>query len=142
MKRKIIILLLLFTTSLFGQALTKKEVDINRDFNDLTVEKNIFKNILIICKYYNIKVILSSFAYYNYDKTKLSNKYEIGVLKENKMMKDLAEEFGFKFVDQNTMVEKTDANFADHLHFTPEGMTCLADNFAKAIIEDYKNEKS
>jgi lysophospholipase L1-like esterase len=111
------------------------KVNFDMDFCDLTVEKDIIKNILIICKYYGIKVILSSFAYYNYDNTKISNKYRDGVERENIMMFELSKEFGLKFVDQDAIMPKNEKYFLDHVHLTPEGMSLLSENFVKAIIE-------
>lgn len=106
------------------------------DFKNLDIEKDIIKNILIVCKYHNIRCILSSFIYYDHERTHLSKKFSEGVKKENELFMSLAEEFKTLFVDQTILVPQTDENFLDAVHLTPEGMKLFAKNFGDTIIND------
>lgn len=115
--------------------ISPNKINLDANFGNLVVERDIIKHLLVICRHYGIKVILSSFVYYNYDKVKASNKYQEGVEKENIMMKELSQEFGLKFVDQDANIPQNDKYLLDHVHLTPEGMDLLAENFAQAIIE-------
>lgn len=108
----------------------------NYDFKNLYTEKNIIKNLLIICEYYNIRLILSSFIYYDHERTPLSKKFAEGVKKENELFVSLAEEFKTLFVDQVALVPQADENFLDTVHLTPKGMKLFAKNFGDTIIND------
>jgi lysophospholipase L1-like esterase len=121
-----------------NRLIVKQKPDISREFHALDVEKQILKNILILCQYYDIRCILSSFVYYVYHDDPLRRKYEAGVQQENRCLRELAEEFQTIFVDQSELIPRENAYFVDAMHFTPEGMTLLAENFGNALIEDLK----
>lgn len=108
----------------------------------LHIEKNILKNILIVAKYYNIRPVLSSFVFYDYEKEPLAKKYAEGVRMENQMLRELAEEFETVFVDLEAMVPKQDEYFFDCVHYTPKGMKLVADEFGKAILHDLSIQKN
>lgn len=116
--------------------ITKQEPDISRDFHHLEVEMNILKNILIVCKYYDIRIIVSSFVYYDYRNTPLTKKFSEGVKLENELLKSLAEEFDAVFVDAAELVPQNDDFFVDCVHFTPKGMELIAEHFGDAVISD------
>ncbi len=119
--------------------ITKQKPVISRKFRDLTVEKDILKNILILCKHHSIKCILSSFAYYCYRNDAVTIKYAEGVNIENKLRRELAEEFDVPFVDQATLIPLRDEFFVDTVHLSAEGMTILAENFYREIISNLKH---
>ena len=119
---------------------TKQHINYDGEYSDLNVENDILKNILIICNYYGIKCILSSFAYFN-DNSYHSNKLETGVKKQNKLRKKLSKELNCSFVDQNKFI-KDKKYFVDSIHFSPFGMELLANNFGKEIMRIDKNDKS
>ena len=118
----------------------------DRDFSNLEVEMNILRNILIVCKYYDIKIILSSFVYYDHEKTPMTKKFSEGVKLENELLRSLAEEFNAVFVDAAELIPLNDELFVDCVHFTPKGMELIAKCFAEAVISDldtknkYKDE--
>ena len=89
-----------------------------------------------ICKSNNIKVILSSYAYYLHKKIKKNPKYKKiqKIIKdENIIMKKISKETKTDFVDNQNLIEKNEKNFLDDQHFTPEGMQKLSENFLKKI---------
>lgn len=120
--------------------ISKQQPDISRQFHDLNVEKDILKNILIVCKYHNIKCILSSFAFYDYRNDPITTKYGEGVEIENKLWRELAEEFDVPFIDVANEIPFKDQNFFDWVHFTPEGMSLIAKLFSEAVIGDLKTK--
>lgn len=120
--------------------ITRQEPDISKDYQQLEIEKNILKNILIVCRYSAIKCVLSSFALYKYRDDPLLCKYAEGVNIENRMILDLAREFGTLYVDQDKLIPKEKAYFADAIHFTPEGMELMARNFGQTIIADHQKD--
>lgn len=112
-------------------------VNIKNKYKDLTVEKNILKNIFIICKHYGIKLIVGTYPFYNYNKTLHSNKIEEGVIMENNNIKELSEEFNTCLVDQDALILKNDDYFLDWMHLTPTGMKVVAENYGNEILKDY-----
>ena len=114
----------------------KQKVDINCGFDTLKYEAEIIKNIFIICKYYNIKMIASTYPFYNFSNIPISNKIEKGVQIENENIKKLSKEFDILFVDHDSIVPKNDNYFLDWIHFTPLGMKCLVENYSRLLIED------
>ena len=114
----------------------KVNVDNNLNYDTLKSESDILRNIFIICKHYNINMIASSYPFYNYDYTSMSKKIEEGVLMENKNIQNLAKEFNTIFIDHDNLVPKTDEYFLDWVHFTPEGMKLLAENYSELVIMD------
>tara|TARA_R100001230_G_C5672437_1_gene177521 strand:- start:143 stop:1186 length:1044 start_codon:yes stop_codon:yes gene_type:complete len=115
--------------------ITKNKIDYTNKYFDFKTQKNIFENLLTICKHKKIKVLLSSFAYYDYEKTLESNKILQGIQIENNNMLELSKKFKCKFVDQYNMIEATNENYVDCIHFTPIGMKNLAINFGNVILK-------
>ena len=93
-----------------------------------------------MCKYYDIKVVLSSFCYYDYEKTLESIKIKHGIDEENKIIGELRDKFNCLFVDQNKIIKKVDKNFVDCIHFTPKGMKLLSENFGKILVPEINRE--
>lgn len=116
--------------------ITKQEIDISRNFQNLEAEMNILKNILILCKYFGIRTIMSSFVYYDYKNTPLAKKFFEGVKLENELLRGLAEEFDAVFVDVAEIIPQNDDFFVDCIHFTPKGMELIAKCFGDAVISD------
>ncbi|MHC4076981.1 MAG: SGNH/GDSL hydrolase family protein [Planctomycetota bacterium] len=117
-------------------AITTARPDVTRPYHDLGVERDILKNILVLCRHHGIRVVLSSFAYRAYRRDAASLKYRLGVEEENRNMRSLAEEFGTLWVDQAALIPQQESNFVDAIHFSPAGMKALAENFGKALVED------
>lgn len=110
----------------------------DRNFQNFDIEKNILRNILIVCKYHNIKIIVSSFVYYDYEDTPLAKKFAGGVELENDLLKSLADEFEAVFIDAAKLIPQSNDYFVDRVHFTPEGMMLLAKLLGDALLEDLK----
>tara|TARA_R110000796_G_scaffold123761_4_gene238202 strand:- start:20533 stop:21615 length:1083 start_codon:yes stop_codon:yes gene_type:complete len=121
--------------------ITKNKIDYTNKYKDLTTQKNMIENLVIICKQYNIGVVLSSFAYYDHEKTLESNKIHQGISMENNIALGVSNSFNCSFVDQAKLIEPTDENFVDCIHFTPKGMMELANNFGKVILKNKKGTK-
>lgn len=117
----------------------KSQPNINNQFKDLVVEKELIKNIVIVCRHHGIRVILSSFAHYMYSDQPAHYKYREGIKIENILRKDLADEFDLPFVDIDTLIPRDDKYFVDAIHFTPEGMQLMAESFSEAIISEQHN---
>lgn len=107
-------------------------------FDKLHIEANILQNILIIAKYYKIKIILSSFVYYDYEDQPLARKFAEGVALENRIFRELAEKFETIFVDLEATIPQEDDYFFDCVHFTPRGMKLVAEQFGEAILADLR----
>jgi len=105
--------------------------------HSLEVEKNLLKNICIICRHYGINLILSSYAFYSYKDDPLTRRICEGVQKENELLKELSEEFNIKFVDQANFIPHENEFFLDWIHLTPKGMELLSKKFAENILEDF-----
>jgi lysophospholipase L1-like esterase len=120
------------------QAISKGEVDLNLDFQGLaTYERNI-EHLINICKTNNIYVVCSTFCYYLYDDVKDSVrhlKYYSGVIEENAVMTDLCHKHDIPLIDNFNLIPREEKYFMDTIHFTPEGMTLVAENISKPIIE-------
>ena len=64
---------------------------------------------------------------------KINKIYKDIVIKENIILKELAEVNQIDFVDTYNLIPKTDKNFLDTIHFTLSGMTLLATEISKKI---------
>jgi len=118
--------------------ISKKNIDYTREYADLTHQSDIIKYLVMLCKASNIKVVLSSFCYYNWNDSFESNKIQKGIKIENKLIKELSERFKCNFVNQDKLIPKSDKYFVDSMHFTPQGMEKLSENFGKLIMGDFK----
>ena len=100
-----------------------------------TFEMNV-TNLIKICKANNIKIILSSYAYYlhkNIEKNFKYKKIQRIIEDENIILKKIAKKTKIDFVDNQKLIKKNAENFLDEQHFTPEGMLKLSKNFLKKI---------
>jgi len=115
---------------------TKKErPDLSRLYRDLKVEKDILRNILVVCQYHGIKCILASYAFYHYRDDDMTKKMGEGVSIENRHIRALADEFNLPFVDIDGLVPKEDKYFLDWVHLTPAGMKIMAEKLAEEIFQ-------
>ena len=120
------------------QVISKGEVDINLDFQGLTTYERNIEHLINICKINNVHVICSTFCYYLYDAVKDSVrhlKYYSGVIDENSVMLSLSHKLNIPLVDNFKLIPCEEKYFMDTIHFTPEGMTLLAENISKPIIQ-------
>lgn len=100
-----------------------------------TYERNL-QNLIYICKSNKIKVVLSTFCFYLYER--ISNDYlhiknKKFVELENNIIRKLARENNLPIVDNDKLIEKNDNNFVDSIHFSHKGMRKIAENFAEII---------
>lgn len=129
-----------YTNARYGilDAIQKNSPDIKNNFLGLDTYQRNIEHIIKVCKASNIDLILSSFAHYLYDHAKgdpTHEKYAEGVKLENEVMEALAKKNNLKFVDNSKLVPKDEKYFVDTIHFTPEGMIRIAENFAVAASE-------
>lgn len=114
----------------------KQSPNPHQPFADIAVEQQNFRNLLAVCRHHGIRVLLSSFCYFDHDASPVAIRHREGVAQENAMMRELAEEFGLPFVDQAAMMPNDAECFVDSVHFSPSGMSVLARNFADALVAD------
>ena len=119
------------------EVIEKSKIDMSLDyFNGLkTYERNL-QHIIHLCLCNNIKVILSTFCIYLYPSIKndpINRLYQKIVSEENEVMKRLAKKNNLTLVDAASSISRENANFVDSSHFTPQGMTLLAQCFAEKI---------
>ncbi len=96
------------------------------------------ESLISICKNKKIRLIMSSFCHYLYSDVKNNNlhkKFNELVKKENEILKYLAKKNDIEFVDNDNLIEKNENLFVDTIHFSKEGMSTLAENFFKKIIQ-------
>jgi lysophospholipase L1-like esterase len=117
--------------------INKLPINYLNTYESLKIEKDILENIFILCKHHDIKLIPSSFVYYNYKKDMASNKLQKGVELQNKNMKQLSDTYNTPFVDQYKLIPKKKKYFVDTIHFSPDGMKLLAENFGIMIKNLY-----
>jgi lysophospholipase L1-like esterase len=120
------------------KAISKGEVDLNLDFQGLPTYKRNIEHLINICKINNIQTICSTFCYFLYDDVKDSLphlKYYSGVMDENAVMTNLCHKHNIPLVDNFNLIPRREKYFMDTIHFTPEGMTLVAENISKPIIE-------
>ena len=82
----------------------KQLPDYKKKFSNLTREKDLLENIIVICKHHNIRCILSSFAHYDFKDDEVSLKMSEGVSIENRNSRELASKYNLPFVDQNKLI--------------------------------------
>jgi lysophospholipase L1-like esterase len=118
----------------------KQPVDFEKvdPWQSLWIEKENLRNILVLCRENGIKAVIGSFCYYAYEDTPRDKIFSLGVTEENHHLQSLASEFDTVFVDQAALIPREDQYFVDTVHFTPNGMELLAENFYKAIIDDHR----
>ncbi|MGE0617006.1 MAG: SGNH/GDSL hydrolase family protein [Bacteriovoracia bacterium] len=120
--------------------ITATEPDYDREFQDLGVEKDILKHIVVLARHYGIEVLIGSFVHYNYQKNPVADKFGEGVRIQNRHRQEIAEELGVDFVDQARSFTMDKEYFVDSIHFSPAGMKRLAENFGDALFENYRRK--
>ena len=110
--------------------------------NQINLEKGIktykrnLQNLIFICKSRNIKIILCSFSFYLHDSVKnekIHKIYQDIVLKENLVMKELADVNNVEFIDMYNLIPRVNENFLDTIHLAPAGLEILAEQISKKI---------
>jgi len=113
--------------------INKLPIDYLKSYKSLDIEKDILENIFILCKHHKIKLVTSSFVYYNYKQDMVSNKLQKGVELENENIKTLSKQYKATYIDNDNIVPKINEYFVDSMHFTPKGMNLLAVSFGNSI---------
>lgn len=121
--------------------ITSRKPDYKMAFQGLDAQQENFRSLLAICSRHGTRPVLSSYAIYPHGESSVLTRMAEGVDLENAKMLDLAREFEAIHVDQASLIPKTPGNFVDAIHFTPEGMTLLAANFSRAILDDVKADR-
>ena len=109
----------------------KLEMHSNTDEGLKTFKRNT-ESIIHICKAKGIKIILSTFCLNISDDVlldKVTKKYKELVDSENEILEKLAKTHNIPIVRNNEKIKKDEKHFVDTIHFTPEGMHELAENF-------------
>lgn len=118
-------------------SISRGNANIKGDFKGLpTYERNI-DHIVNICKSNGICVVLSTFCHHLYEgirRDPVHLKYREGVFQENEVMRRLAEKHSLPLVENDRLVPSEDKYFVDSIHFSPDGMKTIAENFSKPII--------
>ena len=113
------------------------KIENNTDLkNGLETYRRNLQNIITICKSNKIQIILCSFCFHLHESVKNKKIHKIFkeiVIKENTILKELAENNQIDFVDTYNLIPKTDKNFVDTVHFTHLGMKLLAAEISKKI---------
>ena len=100
----------------------------------LKIFKRNIELIINVCNARNIKVILSTFCYNKKLSTK--NDYLKIVEKENSIIEEISSDQNVLFIDNAKKISEDEKNFVDGIHFTPEGMEILAENFKNLILKN------
>jgi lysophospholipase L1-like esterase len=127
------------------ETISKGNFDISNVENielGLNAYKRNIQNIITVCKHNKIQIILCTFCFYLHDKVKNSethNLYKKIVIKENEIIKNLAEINNIDIVDAYNLIPQKNENFIDTIHFTPAGMRLLATEISKKLNVDSLN---
>ena len=100
----------------------------------LEIFRRNLKIIVDLCKTNDIELVLCTYCMYLYDEIKndqISSLYYKTVLKENKIIKNLAIENNLLLIDNASLMPKENSNFVDSIHYTIKGMK----TFAKIISD-------
>lgn len=119
-----------------------QEPDYTRAYRELVGEETALRNLLVLCRSYDIRVILSSYTFYDHSGTARNKKLREGVSLENALFRRLAGEFDCPFVDLDGMMPKNCDYFVDAVHFTPKGMSVITTCFADAIAVDLTRKRA
>lgn len=96
------------------------------------------ESIIALCQARGIKVILNTYCHYLYDAIQdnaINKVYDRIVKMENEIVRGLAEKYSLTLVDNERDFPLEERYFVDSVHFTPEGMTLLANRIANKIAE-------
>jgi lysophospholipase L1-like esterase len=113
--------------------IVRSPVDYSRALPDLTPEREVLDNLILLCQGRGIPIVVASFAFYDHDGSEKLRKLAEGVRIENEMFRDLARERGCPFVDIAALIPKDDEHFVDEVHLSPRGMRLLAGAMAEAL---------
>lgn len=120
------------------EVIKKKDIDMKIDYSKgLEAYKRNLEHIINLCLKNNIKVVLSTFCFFLYPEISndpLSKIYQKIIAKENDIIVYLANKHNLILVDADSYIEKREDNFVDSAHFTPKGMSLLAECIAEKII--------
>lgn len=112
--------------------------NLDNPFMGLDTERRNIRQLIQLCRANRIGVVLTTFAYHVHERVRDDRqvlKYRDGVRMENQVWCELAREYELPLVDLAALVPDEDAYFVDTIHFTPEGMRCVADHLARCIVE-------
>ncbi|MDO8873750.1 MAG: SGNH/GDSL hydrolase family protein [Methanoregula sp.] len=126
------------------ESISRGKIDINSDFQGTLTYKRNIEHIVNLCQSNGIAVFLSTFCHYMYGDVKSSKthlKFHQGVMLENRAMEEIAEKHAIPLVDNNVLFPYEERFFVDSIHFSPEGMSLLAENISLPII-DYLKKNS
>ncbi len=116
------------------EIIRKGQIDPKMDYtNGLKTYRRNIQHIIDISLRKKIKVVLCTFCMYLYPRIKddpLQNLYKKIVSEENEILKELASQNDLTLIDTASLIEKSDENFVDAVHFTPKGMRLLAQHIA------------
>jgi lysophospholipase L1-like esterase len=115
--------------------------DFEGPFRGTPIYKRNIEYILKVCRAESRRVVLSTYVYHLYDAIKDSPrhlKYRDGVDLENTAMRELAASCGYPLVDIANSYPRDERYFLDAVHFTPEGMEVLAQQFLEPILAQLK----
>lgn len=111
----------------------ESQPDYQKPLPDFAAEERNFRSIVALARDQGTQVILTTFAFFNYDGSLRFTRLAEGVAMENSFIKKLASEYGLPLVDLDGLVPKTSEYFLDSNHFTPAGMGVVARALADVI---------
>ncbi len=120
------------------EAISRDKPDLDRAFQGLSTYRRNLEHIIKVCKLSGIEVVLSTFVHYLYGEiagSKYHLKYREGVLLENMAVKDLANIFDLRVVDNFELIPPEEKYFVDSIHFSPDGMKLLAANIGQEVAK-------
>lgn len=120
-------------------SVSKGQIDLNCDpLAGLKAYERNMESIIALCLARGIKIVLNTYCHYLYDGIKDNDTYIMYdriVKLENNIVRKLAEKHALPLVDNEMDFPLEDRYFVDNVHYSPEGMTLLADRIAPKIIE-------
>lgn len=118
------------------------DFSINPDKGLQSYQRNL-QSIIDIAKARNIKIILSTYCHFLYpaiENSEVHLRYQKIVKRENKIMRNLAENNSLSIVDAENLFPYDEIYFVDSVHFTPKGMRKLAEiispSLEKLLLKD------
>ncbi len=127
-----------------GHAISKGTPNIEGEFQGFPTFRRNMEHLIHICKANHIPVALSSLCYFLYPDIQTQPWYvkcQEAVNQDNEILRDLARQHELILVDNARLVPEEEAYFMDHVHFTPDGMKLLAQNFANQIIPHIREKR-
>lgn len=111
-------------------------IDKDQEPAGLEIFQRNIETLIDVCKGRGIQLILSTYCYHLYKEIKNSEihkKFYDTVMKENKIITDLASKYSIPLVDNQKLIPADSHNFIDEVHPTEAGMDVMAENFFTAI---------